>query len=135
MASIAGRKCKVYWSTDGGTTFVQMLGIDTIAADTQAAPINDDEFGDEWEQFISGILSNPIKISGGFRPADTTGQMAVRAALVSGAFQDFRVFYDGTTTGFKQQVVVTKFSTNTVTKDRTTVAIELQSNGAPTFLP
>jgi predicted secreted protein len=135
MASIAGRKCKVYWSTDGGSTYQQILGIDTIAADTQAAPINDDEFGDEWEQFISGILSNPIKLSGGFRPADSTGQAAIRAALVSGAFQNFKVLYDGTTYGFTQQVVVTKYSTNTVTKDRTTVAIELQSNGAPSFLP
>ena len=60
---------------------------------------------------------------------------AIRAALVSGAFQNFKVLYDGTTYGFTQQVVVTKYSTNTVTKDRTTVAIELQSNGAPTFLP
>lgn len=135
MPSIAGRKCTVSYSSDGGVTYHPIAGIDTFGADTQAAPINDDEFGDEWEQFISGILSNPIKMSGGLRPSDTNGQMAIRTDFIAGTFGYVKVLYDGTTNGFTQQVCTTKFSTNTQTKDRTTLAIEMQSQGAPSFLP
>lgn len=135
MASIAGRKCKVYVSTDGGTNYDQILGIESFGGGQSAAPIDDSEFGIEWMQKITGILDNKISMEGGFRPADSTGQIAIRDAMVDGDSIWFKVLFDGTTYGWKQEMICSNFAQPTDVKDRAKVQIDLEGTGAVTFLP
>lgn len=136
MPSTAGRKATVNWSADD-LTYHPIQGIDTVSGGPQAAPIDDDEFGVEWNQSISGILSNPFTLSGGFRSGDTNGQIAIRTAMIGGAAPSgyLKVLWDGTTTGWKAAVNISKFDTGAKVEDKVTVSIEGKTTGAVTFLP
>lgn len=134
MASIAGRKCKVYVSTDSGVTYSQMLGISSFTGGQSAVPIDDSEFGIEWMQKLTGILDNKISLEGGYRPADSTGQIAIRGAMVAGNTIFFKVLFDGTTYGWSQEMMCSKFEQPTDVKDRAKISIDLEGTGAVTFL-
>jgi predicted secreted protein len=133
MPSVPGRLTVVSWSADD-STYHTITGIDTFQDGESAAPIADNEFGDQWSQNVPGILDNKITMSGGLRLSDTNGQVAISTALKAGSYGYIKVLWDGTN-GYKQQVLVTKYQAGSKTNDRVTVSIELASQGAPTSLP
>lgn len=137
MASTAGRKAKVYWSDDNSSSsYHEIAGIDTVTGGPETPEINDDEFGIEFEQSITGIKSLPWSMSGGGRVgADTTGQDAMIAAQDAGVSPNgyIAVFYDGTTVGWKGPVNITKMSFDTKTRDKTNITIDGKTTGAYTF--
>jgi predicted secreted protein len=134
MPSVPGRTTVVSWSSDGGTTYHPITGIDSFQDGLSASPIADNEFGDQWSQNVPGILDNKISMSGGLRIADTNGQVAIETALKAGTYGYIKVLWDGTN-GYSQQVLVTKFQGGSKVADRVVVTIELASQGAPTNLP
>jgi predicted secreted protein len=136
MPSIAGRKCTISVSTDSGSTYHVMLGIATISGGgPTAAPIDDAEFGIAWMQKITGILDNKISLKGGFRGADSTGQIAIRTAQVAGNTVFIKVLFDGTTYGWTQEMMCSKFAPNGDVKARIDVDIDMEGTGPMTFLP
>lgn len=132
-ASIAGRKCTVSVSaTDASYNEIQ--GISQVQGGPAATPIEDNEFGVEWEQNITGILSNEVTLSGGYRNGDTNGQILIRGAMVAGTTVWFKVLFDGSTYGWKQEMCVTKFAPDTDVAGKTNVSIGLKGTGAVTFI-
>jgi hypothetical protein len=98
--------------------------------------INDDEFGIEFEQSITGIKSLPFTLSGGARiGADTTGQDAMATAQDTGNSPNgyLAVLFDGSTVGWKGPVNLTKMSFDTKTRDKTNISIDGKTTGAYTF--
>ena len=138
MASTAGRKCKVWFSTDNSAdSFHLVAGIDSISGGPESPEITDDEFGVEYEQSITGIIGLPFTLSGGLRSGDTNGQMAIQTAMLAGTAPNgyLAVIYSGTEGefGWLGAVNFTKFTPDTKTRDKTNVSIEGKTTGAFTF--
>jgi hypothetical protein len=137
MASTAGRKCKVYWSADNSDDSYNLIaGIDTVTGGPESPEINDDEFGIEYEQSITGIIGLKFTMSGGARVgADTTGQDAMIAAQLAGTTPNgyVAVLFDGSTVGWLGAVNITKIGFDTKTRDKTNISIDGVTTGAFTF--
>lgn len=133
MASIAGRKATVSTSATDSSYNV-IAGIAQLSGGPQAAPIEDNEFGVEWEQNITGILSNEVTLSGGYRSGDTNGQILLRGAMLAGTTVWLKVLFDGSSVGWKQEMCVTKFAPDTDVAGKTKIEIGLRGTGAVTFI-
>lgn len=138
MPSTAGRKCKVWWSADNSADSYNLVaGIDSISGGPESPEINDDEFGVEYEQSITGIIGLPFTLSGGLRSGDTTGQIAMLNAQIAGTSPNgyLAVIYSGTEGefGWLGAVNITKFTPDTKTRDKTNVSIEGKTTGAFTI--
>jgi hypothetical protein len=137
MPSTAGRKCKAFWSADDSADSYNLIaGIDSVSGGPNSPEINDDEFGIEFEQSITGIKSIPFTMSGGGRiGSDSTGQDAMAAAQDAGTSPNgyLAVLFDGSTVGWKGPVNISKMSFDTKTRDKTNITIEGKTTGAYTF--
>jgi hypothetical protein len=139
MSSTAGRKAKVYWSADNTDDSYNLIaGIDTVTGGPESPEINDDEFGVEYEQSITGIIGLPFSLSGGARiGSDSTGQDAIVAAQLAGTSPNgyIAVLFDGTSpgNGWLGAVNITKVSFDTKTRDKTNISIDGKTTGAFTF--
>jgi hypothetical protein len=135
MPSTAGRKAKVYWSaTNGASSYHLIAGIDTVTGGPESPEINDDEFGVEYEQSLTGIIGLPFTLSGGARTDDTTGQVAMQEAMLEGTSPNgyLAVFFDGSTVGWKAAVNLTKVTSDTKVRDKSNITIDGKTTG--TFL-
>ncbi len=139
MPSTAGRFCEVYWSDDNSAASYHLVaGIDTITGGPETPEINDDEFGNQFEQSITGIKGLPFTMSGGARiGADSTGQDAMAAAQDAGVSPNgyVAVFFGGVSAGYgwKGPVNITKMGFDTKTRDKTNITIDGKTTGAYTF--
>jgi predicted secreted protein len=131
MPSIAGRKCTVSVSATDGSYNV-IAGIAQVSGGPAAAPIEDNEFGVEWEQNLTGILSNEVTLTGGYRNGDTNGQILIRGAMYAGTTVWLKVLFDGSTYGWKQEMCVTQFKEDTNVATKTNLTIGLKGTGAVT---
>jgi hypothetical protein len=136
MPSTAGRKARVYWSADNtDDSYNLVAGIDTVTGGPESPEINDDEFGVEYEQSLTGIIGLPFTLSGGARMGDTNGQVAMQTAMLAGTAPNgyLAVLFDGSTVGWLGAVNLTKMSFDTKTRDKTNVTFDGKTTGQFTF--
>lgn len=86
-----------------------------------------------WVAKISGLGSAEISLSGFFEPTDTTGQVALRTALLNGTTQSISALMDGTV-GWTGTFLVTGFETGASPSGEVSVSISLESTGAITVV-
>ena len=88
--------------------------------------------GDGWKKKISGFVDASISISGFYKPDDTTGQAALRQAVLSGTVvSDFTFLADKdvATSGFTCDALVTSFEVSAGVGGAVAVSISLESDG------
>ena len=86
-----------------------------------------------WVQKIQGLKSAEISLSGFFEPTDTTGQVALRTALLNGTTQTINALMDGTI-GWTGTFLVSGFETGASPSGEVSVSISLESTGAVTVV-
>lgn len=82
-----------------------------------------------WISRIIGLLDGTYSLSGYWKPSDTNGQVAIRNAMINDTTLWIQFLPDGTS-GFKQEVKVSKFDINTTVDGLVEVSIELEGTGA-----
>ena len=91
-----------------------------------------------FREFIAGLRSGTIDISGLYDPTDTNGQSALWTAFVNGTTltttQKPKILWDGTN-GLECDGVVSSFNINGVVEGLINFSATLQLTGAPTLLP
>ncbi len=133
-SSTAGRKAKVYWSTNNGAASYNLVaGIDMVSGGPESPEITDDEFGIEYEQSLTGIIGLNFTMSGGSRlGSDTTGQDAILAADINGTSPAgyMAVLFDGSGIGWKSAVNISKIAVDAKVRDKVNISIEGKTTGA-----
>ena len=133
MVATAGKNFDVLVSTDDATYYELTLcnsGSHSIAGDNQDIT----SFGQDWIVRIQGLKDGTYSFGGFFDNSDTTGQIAVRNALINDSALYVKVEYDGTN-GYKQQVRVASFDTEASVDGVVEYSIELEGTGAVTAVP
>lgn len=136
MSGIAGKKGRLKVSTDNAA-FNVVLGIKSVSVEIAGGTVDDDEFGVDWKQRLQTLKDVKISFQGSFRPADATGQMAIRSALINDTALYAEWLPDNGTTanaGFKVQVQVSKFSVDPAVDGINAVSGELVGTGALTLV-
>ena len=112
-------------------------GINNISFDQSADMLDTTDFSSScFREFIAGLKSGTVSISGDYEPGDTNGQIVLRDAFTSGAVLtgatavSFTV--DGTN-GFAADSLVTSFSVNSTVEGKSTVSISLQLTGTISY--
>lgn len=137
MAGTAGKKARVKIGATSGGAFTVIAGIKSISHSIEGQSVDDSEFGVEWMQFIQGLNGGKISLSGNRRLDDTDGQIALLAYMLAGTKFWVQVLPDNGTTanaGFKQEVICTKFGTDTDVAGGNALSIELQGTGVITLV-
>lgn len=86
-----------------------------------------------WIQKIQGLKSAEISLSGFFEPTDTTGQVAMRTALLNGTSLVMSALVDGTN-GWTGSFLVTSLELGATPDGEVSVSISLESTGAVTVV-
>lgn len=132
MAATAGKKALLKISTNG-TTFTKALNIKSASIEIDGQNLDISQLGDDWMSRIQGMKDAKISASGSYDTADTTGQVAIRSALINDTALYAQLLPDGTT-GFQMQVKVAKLSVNASTSTEAQVSIDLEQTGGITLV-
>lgn len=133
MPGIAGKLNRVRVGPTSGGTFTNVAGLKQSSIELDGATLDDSEFGVDWQQKLQGLKNFKISMSGSYRPTDTNGQVAIRASFINDTVLWAQVLPDGTT-GFRGQVVVTKFTVDPSVDGMSSVSIELEGTGVVTLI-
>lgn len=120
----AGKNALLKISTNG-STFTTCLGVKSASASIDGANLDTTVFGDSFMERIQGIKDFKVSISGFYVPGDTTGQQAIRSALINDTLLYVQFLPDGTT-GFQMLVKVSKFDVQAGVESTADVSIELE---------
>jgi len=133
MAKTKGLSTVVQISTDD-SAYNTILDINEVSHPLSANNEDVSAFGDTFVERLQTIKDATYSLSGWYNNADTTGQIAIRNALIGDSALYVKVLYDGTN-GYKQQVVVSSFEVSSSVDGVVEVSIELEGTGAVTAVP
>jgi predicted secreted protein len=135
MSATAGKKTVVKISTTvgGAGTYTTALGITTASVEIDGDMVDVSTLGNNWKDKVQGLKDSKMSFSGNYEPGDTTGQQAIRSALINDTEIWAQVLIDGTL-GFKVQIKPSKFATNSDVKDKVGVSIDCEGTGTVTII-
>ena len=89
-------------------------------------------------EFLAGLRSGTMDISGFYDPTDTTGQVAMFTAFLAGttltSTQKPKILWNGTN-GFTMDAIITSMTVDTAVEGTVNFSATLQATGAITVLP
>jgi predicted secreted protein len=109
MAKLAGKNFKIKVGTSSGGSFNAMLGMDDGTMNLSATNVDTSEFGDSFMERLQALKDASYDFKGHYNAADATGQAVVQSAFLNDTALWGQFLPDGTT-GFKQEMKVSKFS-------------------------
>lgn len=118
-------------STDGGTTYNNVLDLNSVTDNESGSTIEVTAFGDSWKNFLAGLNEFSVDLGGHWNPNDTTGQVALRDAWRNGTAINLKILYDGTH-GVSGDCLVTKVERKAQPDGTVEVSFSLQGTGAVT---
>lgn len=130
MAKLAGKAFRVKVSTvaGGAGTYTAAIAINDGTINLSGTSVDVSEFGNTWTERLQALKDATYELKGFYNAADTTGQVALRAALLADSEVWVQMLPDGTT-GFKQQVLVSKFNIGAPINGGVSVDISLEGTG------
>lgn len=130
--AIAGTGMLVKASTTAGGagSYTTIAEIKTGSMNTSAGSIDVSAFGSIWASALQGLKAVAYSLQGFYKSSDSTGQAAIRAALVADSEIWFQFLPNGTT-GFKQQVAISRYDISATVDGAVEIAIEAAGVGAP----
>lgn len=138
MPATAGRKARVKISTTAGGagTYTAMAGIQSFNHEINGNNIDDSEMGVDYMGRIQGLKDGRLTVDFSFKiPSDTTGQQAIRDALLNDTEIWYQALPDNGVTaglGFKQQCKVAAFRMSAAVNDKVSGTAELEGTGVIT---
>jgi predicted secreted protein len=133
MAKLAGKAFRVKVSTTSGGSFTAVLAIHDGTVNLSGASIDVSEFGDTWMERLQGLKDASYDLKGFYNSADTTGQNVIQSAFLNDTPLFVEMLPDGTT-GFKQQVLVSKYSVGSPVNGAISCDITLEGTAAVTLI-
>ena len=128
MAKLAGKAFRAKVSTTTGGTFTSALGIHDGTVNLSGTNIDVSEFADTWMERLQGLKDASYDLKGFYNSADTTGQNVIQSAFLNDTALWIQMLPDGTT-GFKQQMLVSKYSVGAAVNGAISVDITLEGTG------
>ena len=125
-----GMLIKASTTAGGAGTYTTIAEIKSGSMNTAAGSIDVSAFGSTWADALQGLKSVQYSLQGFWKSDDTTGQVAIRSALVNDSEIWFQFLPDGST-GFKQQVAISSFNISAAVDGAVEVSIEAAGVGAP----
>lgn len=132
MSALAGRGVVVSVSTDG-TVYNAVQELNSCDMSLAGNTLDVTQFGDAFIEKIQGIRDCSWTLDGFFAPLDTTGQVAIRSALVNDTALYVKIVWDGTHS-ILQQVKPSKFEVKAGVADTVSVSITLDGTGVVTIV-
>lgn len=132
MAALAGRGVVVSVSTDG-SVYNAVQELNSCDMSLAGNTLDVTQFGDSFIEKIQGIRDCQWQMDGFFAPLDTTGQAAIRSALVNDTTLYVKIVWDGTHS-ILQQVKPSKFEVKAGVADTISVSITLDGTAAVTIV-
>ena len=130
----AGKNTLVQVSTATGGTYTTIAEMNSQSATLNGASLDVTAFGAAWKSKIQGLKDASYQVSGFWKSTDTSGQTAVRLALVNDSTLFVRVEIDGTTTNyFLQEIKVTDYSVKSAVDGLVELSMSFDGTGAPTL--
>lgn len=115
-----------------------IAGINSIGFDTSADMLDITDFDSScFREFIAGLKSGTVSLSGDYEPTDTNGQVVLRDAWLNGTLLTGATVISFTvdgTNGFSANAYVTSFSVNPTVEGKVTVSFSLQLTGTISVL-
>lgn len=130
--ALAGKQLAVKVSTDG--TAYNLVG-DLNEAKMEIDGDNQDvtSFGSEFIKRLQGLKDTKFDLKGFYNSTDTDGQVAIRSALINDTPLYVQILPDGST-GFQQEVKVSKYETDAKVDGLVEVSIECEGTDAVTLV-
>lgn len=129
--ALKGKSAKVQVSTDGAVTFNDVLELNDASITIDGTNLDITEFGDDFINRIQGLKDGSYSLGGFYAPGDTTGQVAIRDALLNDTQLHVQLLPDGVA-GFQQEVKVASFAVNPTVDGTSEVSIDLEGTGTIT---
>ena len=109
--AIAGKSAvlKISTTAGGAGVYTTALGVKNASINIDGTSIDVAELPATYHARIQGLKDGKLSCSGFYTSGDTTGQVAIRAALLNDTELWYQFLPDGAT-GFKQQARVSKFN-------------------------
>ena len=130
MAQLKGRSVVVKTSPDG-TTFTAVGELNACDMGLAGATLDVTKFSDTFIEKIQGLRDCSWTLDGFYDPGDTSGQVAIRGALLNDTACYIEILFDGTA-GLKQQVVPSKYDVKAAVAGVVAVSITLDGTGPVT---
>jgi predicted secreted protein len=130
--ALAGKNALLKVSTNG-TTFTAAAEIKSINGNIAGTNLDTSVFGVAFMQRIQGLKDASYQISGFWNIGDTTGQLALRAALLNDTSVYVQILTDGLV-GWQQQVKVQKFAIAAPVNGTVDVTFDLEGTGVITII-
>ena len=131
--ALAGKNVLVQASTDD-ITYNTIKELNDVSFTVDGDNIDVTEFLDQYMNRIQGLKDVSMSMSGFWDPTDTTGQVAIRNALVNDTAIFAQVLWDGTN-GFKAEFKVASFEQSAAVDGAVEVSIDLEGDGAVSAVP
>jgi predicted secreted protein len=136
MAIQAGKSTvvKVSPTAGGAGTYTIVASVKSATMSLAGATLDTTAFvtgGASLVSRILGLKDASYSLSGFWDSGDTNGQLAIRNSLINDSVLWIQFMPDGTT-GFKQQVIVSKFDISDAVDGMAEVSIELQGTSTIT---
>lgn len=130
--AIAGTGMLVQASTTvgGAGSYTTIAEIKSGSMNTSAGSIDVSAFGSIWASSLQGLKSVSYSLQGFYKSSDSTGQAAIRTALVNDSEIWFKFLPDGST-GFKQKVAISSYNISASVDGAVEISIEAAGIGAP----
>lgn len=135
MAKLAGKKFLAKFSTTAGGagSYSTALGVHDGTINLSGTTVDVSEFGDTWMERIQALKDATYDLKCHYNIADTTGQLAVRSAMINDTELWVEMLPDGTV-GYKQQVLVSKFVVGAPINGVISCDITLEGTGAVSLI-
>lgn len=128
MGKIAGKAFLLKVSTsDSGYTAA--LGFNDGTINLSGTNIDVAEFGDTWVERLQALKDASYDVKGFYNAADSTGQTVIQSAFLNDTALWVQFLPTGTT-GFKQQVKVSKYSVGAPVNGVVSCDVTLEGTGA-----
>jgi predicted secreted protein len=131
MATVAGKNSRLKVCTTSTGTYAVVTGVKSFNHAIDGAMIDDSEMGVLYVQRIQGLKDGKVTVQGSRRTDDTTGQEIMQSSFLNDSDLFVQVLFNGTN-GFKQQMRVSKWTTDTSVEDKVAWSCELEGTGAIT---
>lgn len=131
--AMAGKNLRVQVATTQVGPYNTIPGLNdatmTIDGDNQDIST----FGSDFVKRLQGLKDGSYSLGGFYEQGDTTGQVAIRAALLNDTRLWVNFLPDGAT-GFRQEVKVATFETTAAADGMVEVSIDLEGTDAITLI-
>lgn len=129
--AMAGKNTVVKVGTAATGTFNEVAGLNEASMSNQGDNQDISTFGASFIKRLQGLKDASYSLKGFYEPGDTNGQVAIRNAWLNDTPLFVQFLPDGTT-GFQQEVKVSKFEVSAAVDGVIEVSIELEGSDSIT---